>query len=125
MKFFAALILSGILGLAPVYAADNTTDCSDADNQIEMNDCAAKAYQIADQQLNMAYKQAQKHFDKGGQEKLKEAQKQWISYRDAQCAVEAYDSEGGSIQPVIINNCLERLTVQQAENVRQTMPAGQ
>ena len=41
---------------------------------------------------------------------LQTAQRAWMVFRDAECAYSAADSEGGSIHPMEVSQCLTRLT---------------
>ena len=61
-------------------------DCSNANTQTEMNQCAAAQYQAADKKLNETWQQALKRASGQQLELLKKAQQAWISLRDADCA---------------------------------------
>jgi hypothetical protein len=43
---------------------------------------------------------------------LKKAQLAWIALRDADCAFVGSGTEGGSVQPMIINQCMTEKTVE-------------
>ena len=49
---------------------------------------------------------------------LRDAQRAWIAFRDRACEVEGMRYEGGSIQPMIVAGCLERLTRARSEDLR-------
>ncbi len=81
------------------------------ETQMEMNQCAADGYAAADAELNHAWGVAKRYMDGfGAGDALLDAQRKWISYRDAACMAEAAQHEGGSIQPLIWFTCLETLT---------------
>ena len=80
-------------------------DCSNANTQTEMNQCAAAQYQAADKKLNETWEQALKRASGKQLELLKKAQQAWISLRDADCAFLASGAEGGSMQPMLISQC--------------------
>jgi Uncharacterized protein conserved in bacteria len=43
---------------------------------------------------------------------LKKAQQAWIALRDADCAFIGSGTEGGSVQPMIVNQCLAEKTME-------------
>lgn len=87
-------------------------DCSNANTQTEMNQCAAVQYQAADKKLNETWQQALKRASGQQQELLKKAQQAWISLRDADCAFLASGAEGGSMQPMLISQCMTDKSVE-------------
>lgn len=99
----AALLASG---------AALAEDCSNANNQTEMNQCAAAQYQAAEKKLNETWEQALKRASGKQQELLKKAQQAWISLRDADCAFLASGAEGGSMQPMLISQCMADKSVE-------------
>ncbi len=125
----AVFLLSGFVsfaGLDPVAA--QTLDCTAPQTQIEMTMCAGQDYAKADAELNTVYRQARaamKSYDtnlppgqRGAAEALLAAQRAWIPFRDAACKAEGYPFEGGSIQPMIVSECLARLTRRRTEDLR-------
>ncbi|WJD51259.1 lysozyme inhibitor LprI family protein [Enterobacter sp. PGRG2] len=101
--FFAAALLS-----APALA----DDCASASTQADLNSCTATQYQTADKKLNDTYSTAMKRADAPQRELLKKAQQAWITMRDADCAFISSATEGGSVQPMINNQCLHDKTVE-------------
>ncbi|ENV9336503.1 lysozyme inhibitor LprI family protein [Klebsiella aerogenes] len=99
----AALLVSG---------AAWADDCSNANTQTEMNQCAAAQYQAADKKLNETWEQALKRASGQQLELLKKAQQAWISLRDADCAFLASGAEGGSMQPMLISQCMTDKSVE-------------
>ncbi|ENZ7342663.1 lysozyme inhibitor LprI family protein [Klebsiella aerogenes] len=87
-------------------------DCSNANTQTEMNQCAAAQYQAADKKLNETWQQALKRASGQQLELLKKAQQAWISLRDADCAFLASGAEGGSMQPMLISQCMTDKSVE-------------
>ena len=87
-------------------------DCSNANTQTEMNQCAAAQYQAADKKLNETWQQALKRASGQQQELLKKAQQAWISLRDADCAFLASGAEGGSMQPMLISQSMTDKSVE-------------
>ncbi len=93
--------------------------CDGANTQTEINQCTAQAYQVADDKLNAAYQVfvGQLSSNADSLEKLREAQRAWIGFRDAECAFESSAVEGGSAQPMVRNGCLETLTAARTERL--------
>ncbi|HBR6963983.1 lysozyme inhibitor LprI family protein [Klebsiella aerogenes] len=87
-------------------------DCSNANTQTEMNQCAAAQYQAADKKLNETWQQALKRTSGQQLELLKKAQQAWISLRDADCAFLASGAEGGSMQPMLTSQCMTDKSVE-------------
>ena len=104
------LILAMPLVLLAVPAAAGGVNCSKAVTQMDMNFCADKDYQAADKKLNEAYRKAAAQEDAHGRDLLKQSERAWIAYRDAECAYQANASQGGSIQPMEYSNCLTEKT---------------
>ncbi|WNY87813.1 lysozyme inhibitor LprI family protein [Leclercia adecarboxylata] len=98
-----AFIAGAALLLSTSALAD---ECATASTQAEMNSCTAQQYQAADKTLNQTYQAAIKRADAPQRELLKKAQQVWIALRDADCAFIGSGTEGGSIQPMIVNQCL-------------------
>jgi len=86
----------------PLYA----DECDNASTQGELNSCTAAQYQTADKKLNQTYQEALKRSSPQQAELLKKAQKSWIAVRDNDCAFVSSGSEGGSVQPMVQNQCL-------------------
>lgn len=112
------ILFAGILGCLAPGAVAQTVDCNNQITQMDMNICADIAYDEADAELNRAYGLAVDHARQidaqskiGVEERLRVAQRAWISYRNAACDAEASMFEGGSIQPLVYSGCLERLTL--------------
>jgi uncharacterized protein YecT (DUF1311 family) len=103
-------------------------DCTNPISQAEMNHCAYVAYQAADGDLNLAYRMAMDAARQMDQylapgevtntAMLRDAQRAWIPFRDKACAAESNLARGGTMQPLLEANCLERLTRQRTENLR-------
>jgi uncharacterized protein YecT (DUF1311 family) len=105
---------------APAWADE--IDCAHAMVQQDMNICADRDYQKADGELNRAYKAAIAEQDGDGQKLLREAQRDWIKFRDAECAYEAAPNQGGSIYPMEYSGCLTGLTKARTRQIKGGQP---
>lgn len=122
MRIFMA---TALLWAGPVWAQD--VDCVNAESQMEMTYCAEQDWNDADADLNDAYKDAMVALkqvdanlpqgDRHAAEYLRQAQRDWISYRDNACAAEAYPMHGGSAEPMVIYGCRARLTRERTEGL--------
>ncbi len=103
-----------------VQTGGETDGCSNQQTQTDMNICAGESLRAADADLNADYKLARDEMrvldsyldgdNKGAAKALLTAQRLWIKYRDAACEVEGFSVRGGSMEPLIVASCLERLT---------------
>lgn len=87
-------------------------DCTNAETQMAMNECTGKDFKASDAELNAVYKEIMTRL-KGQSEKialLKDAQRAWIKFRDAECTFAASAVEGGSIYPTVRAECANDLT---------------
>ena len=120
-----ALALGLALFALPATAQD--VDCANAQAQVEMTYCAEQDWMTADTALNDAYRAAMAAMkrvdagleakDRGAVVNLRDAQRAWITFRDAACAAEAYPMHGGSAEPMVIYACRARLTDQRAADL--------
>jgi uncharacterized protein YecT (DUF1311 family) len=116
-----ALVGSGV----PVWA--QTMDCGERVTQIEMTECAEQEWIMADSELNAAYRVAMDLMkkvdgnlpktDRGAVDFLRQAQRDWVSFRDNACAAEGYLMHLGSAEPMVIYRCRARLTLQRTEDL--------
>lgn len=103
-----------LIALAALLASGQALadECANAGNQAELNQCTAAQYQAADSKLNQTYQEALKRAAGKQQEQLKKAQLAWIALRDADCTFLSSGAEGGSVQPMLINQCMADKTVE-------------
>ncbi|MGA0557809.1 lysozyme inhibitor LprI family protein [Larkinella sp. VNQ87] len=86
------------------------TNCDNAQTQTELNLCAQMRFQKADQELNAVYKQLLSLLPKDDKAMVVEAQRQWLSYRDAHCRIYEKMYAGGSMLSMVLANCKETTT---------------
>ena len=96
-----------LIGLLSTQA--QAADCANG-SQMDLNICAGQSYQVADKALNDTYQLLLTKIDASQQEKLREAQRLWISFRDKECTFETSATEGGSIHSMMYTNCIQHLT---------------
>ncbi|MDX8515960.1 lysozyme inhibitor LprI family protein [Mesorhizobium captivum] len=101
---------AGLVLLATVPAAWGQECDRNDDSQSMMTFCANTDYEAADAKLNAACKDIVGGNDEKANKLLQAAQRAWIAFRDAECAYSTADSEGGSIHPMEVSQCLTELT---------------
>ena len=90
-------------------------DCTIAVTQPELNACAAQEYRRADTALNRQYAETIKDLTSGegsGRRiaRLRQAQRAWITYRDAHCDSAFVSSIGASLDYMMNIGCRTQLT---------------
>ncbi|NJO13902.1 MAG: DUF1311 domain-containing protein [Rhizobiales bacterium] len=132
------MIASLILPLL-MQSADALPECdqaaADKGIQADMNQCAYRDFLIADAALNAQWiitraktrkddadfaASGSAEFDtrEGHFASLLEAQRGWLRYRDAHCALEGYIARGGSLEPLLNSSCKTRLTQERTEELK-------
>ncbi len=101
----------------PSYSA-TYTQCVDkaAGVTADMIGCVDTEMVQWDKKLNTHYQALKAGLTPVRQKQLQEVQKIWLKFRDSNCAFYA-DPEGGSLQRVLANNCMLRLTAERAEEL--------
>lgn len=132
-----ALVTALLLG-----AQDPQWNCENPQAQQEMNYCAAEDFRRADAELNTVYRTAierAREADReyagvadgaggptdggpGEEATLREAQRAWVGFRDAQCRLESFEARGGSMQPMLDAGCKATLTRARTAELRGPNP---
>ena len=127
---FAVLAYAaGLLAITSPVAAQDVADCSDAMSQLEMTQCAHQDWEKADLELNTVYKAAMDmmretdshlpDYLKGAEDKLRDAQRAWIPYRDNACDTYGFLARGGTMEPMLVYGCRADLTRQRIGEVQE------
>jgi uncharacterized protein YecT (DUF1311 family) len=95
-----------------------TYTVSFSQTQQEMNVEAYQKYKRADAELNKVYKELKALLSPEQQKQLVKAQRAWITFRDSHCNYEAGFYKGGSMQPLVVSNCLQAVTEQRVQQLR-------
>jgi uncharacterized protein YecT (DUF1311 family) len=104
-------------------------NCKEPQTQADMTICAGKDYEKADKQLNVDYQKLRKLLverdkaadadGKGAADALVTAQRAWVAFRDANCALSGFQARGGSMEPMLISSCLAEMSTKRADDLRQ------
>lgn len=95
--------------------AQSASGCADVTSQTGMSICSAAQASQADGAMSAIYNQVRKRLGPKSPEglRLRDAQRAWISYRDAWCSFQTMSVEGGSMHPQVYAGCIEKLTKEQ------------
>ena len=110
-----------VISLALVIAAlvAFPTSHANAQSQAEMNRQAAKEFERADTELNKTYEALLRKLpDAESKEKLKQSQRAWLAFRDAEAAFAADQTRGGSMGPTIRYETMTELTQQRIKQLK-------
>jgi uncharacterized protein YecT (DUF1311 family) len=108
--------------LAPASAYQDKIPCNPAaGSTIEMAACAGESFQKADRQMNVVYaklltkaQMMDKDSITGTSDKavdrLRKAQRAWVTWRDAECPMQSIPHKGGTIERILWPACAAELT---------------
>jgi uncharacterized protein YecT (DUF1311 family) len=86
--------------------------------------CAAREHAFWDKLLNQSYQNLRDSLDDAGKSSLRDVQRQWLAWRQARCAFEAQQYEGGTFANVAANTCFTSETARRAIDLTQMLPEG-
>ncbi|AXM97957.1 lysozyme inhibitor LprI family protein [Pseudomonas plecoglossicida] len=125
-QYLMGLALASCMPLA--MAGDNSqsyAQCMDkASSTVAMSGCIQAETRLQDERLNRVYKQLLGRLDAGQQKRLREVQRQWIGYRDANCAFHVQAS-GGSMAQLEGGMCVLDMTRDRAAELERVLSPGQ
>ena len=102
------------------------TSHANAQSQAEMNHQAVKDFKKADAELNSAYAALiTKLPDADSKRKLKESQRAWIAFRDAEAAFAAGQFRGGSAAPVLRWTSMTETTEERIKQLKGDFPVAE
>ncbi len=106
---FAALLISLLIPVAQM----------NAQTQAAMNAQARADFKRADAELNKTYEAVLKKLpDDEAKQKLKESQRAWLAFRDAEAAFAAEEAHGGSMAPTLRYETMAELTEQRIKQLK-------
>ncbi|HEX2081634.1 MAG TPA: lysozyme inhibitor LprI family protein [Longimicrobium sp.] len=110
----------------PAFLAAQDEDLCDATRtQLDMYRCAALELAEADSVLNTVWQQVIGEMDPERAPLLRQAQREWIQLRDAECAFERAQFEGGSMAPMVHSFCMTMRTRERTAYLRRVLPDSQ
>ena len=132
-----------LIGLLLAAAPAKAANCRNPQQQSEMTFCAGEAWRQADAELNRVWLRLKAVMQKMDAQEVQasscypaasnngkclgyvgalvNAQRDWISFRDAECVVGGYASRGGSMEPMLVFQCRENLTRKRIKELNDTI----
>jgi len=93
-----------------------------ASSDVELRECLSTEYEYQDFLLNKYYKELQKQQSSAEDKKvLRDAQRAWIKYRDANCEFEALPMKNGSGWTTLHLECILTMTKQRAKELKDSV----
>jgi uncharacterized protein YecT (DUF1311 family) len=84
-----------------------------------MRACENSRYQQSDQQMQAVYAQLMKKIDRLQKEKLRQAQRAWVAFRDANADFLAGAARDGTLAPLIKISALADMTEARTKELQQ------
>jgi len=106
MKMLAFLMF--VLAVSPATFAQSTAD---------MKDDASTEHGVSDKAMNIAYANLMTVLNEEGKKRLKEAQRAWIAYRDAQAGFDSHHLSGGTMEGLEQIGALNLLTQERTKRL--------
>ncbi|MGF6851219.1 lysozyme inhibitor LprI family protein [Paraburkholderia sp. CI3] len=116
MRYAIAILTFALLGTSR-YAHAGAGNCAQAGDQANMNACADRSFKEADRELNKVYQALMGHMSEPAMANLLRAQRAWLAWRDAQCAFDTKNAQGGSAGFMAYSMCLTALTEAQTKHL--------
>lgn len=107
-------VLVGLIAIFPSTFAF-AQDCSNPQTRMVTEQCAALHYEQSDAELNAIYNQIRSRLksDAEAAAMLLNAQRNWLTFRDAECEFQSHKGFRG-LRRLALNNCLDQLTQQRS-----------
>ncbi|GHA74269.1 lysozyme inhibitor LprI family protein [Pontibacter akesuensis] len=118
MKYNFLVILLLSISVPACAQTKAVVDCGNAQTQLEMNRCAAEAYQQADKALNDVYNAIIPKLSAEAKTLLVMAQQSWLVVRDSHCGLYEQFYEGGSMMPLMLYTCKTELTQNRTKELK-------
>lgn len=122
-------LIGTLLGMALACGSAHAIDCKQAITTPDINHCAKQEQLAVEARLNAAYQKTLKSLNEPDTEiekysemkqKLIQAQRAWVKFRDLDCdAVYAFHA-GGTIRTVMFLGCMQRHAEQRIKALDQT-----
>jgi uncharacterized protein YecT (DUF1311 family) len=107
-------------------------ECENPQTQVEMNACAYRSLQTADDDLNREWESLRTRLKtleddlgyEGWFDAALEGQRGWLAYRDGQCTAEGYEARRGTMEMMLVAYCKARLTRARVKELRELNDSG-
>jgi uncharacterized protein YecT (DUF1311 family) len=95
----------------------------DTGGDMQMLECVGAEVEIQDKRLNETYKKALDGLTAGQKEKLRNAERAWVIYRDAWCDAQEDDMAWGSLSKLAASQCVLDQTIQRTIDLENYPPS--
>jgi uncharacterized protein YecT (DUF1311 family) len=113
-----------VLATARGAVAATSGTCATAQTQLAMNTCWAAAANTSDHQVSVAYAHLLAKSTGSSRTLVIAAQNAWKTYRETECKSAGATYAGGSIQPMEISICRDRLNRSRVADLKADEPQG-
>jgi uncharacterized protein YecT (DUF1311 family) len=121
-------IATFLLGISQAHAEGASqayNQCMDkASSTVAMSTCIQAETKLQDERLNRVYKQLMAKLEPAPQKSLRDVQRQWIAYRDANCKLHVQAS-GGTMAQLEGGMCVLDMTRERAAELERVLSPGQ
>lgn len=119
---YSLLAITLLVAASPFASAqDDYSQCMQgAQTTLDMNNCNGAEIKRQDTRLNVAYKKAMAGLEAQQQGKLRDAQRAWIKYRDANCGL-YFSLTGGTIDQLNGAGCMLEMTKARADELNKLL----
>lgn len=90
-----------------------------AQTNLEMKEQSGEALEKSDKGMNQAYEQLLKILNEEGKKRLRESQRAWLVYRDAQAAFDCHHMAGGTGEELERLGSLNLLTQERTKRLQE------
>lgn len=97
--------------------------CEDKQTTLDISQCLIGELKKADAKLSRTYEHALKGLKPADAERLRNAQRAWIDYKDAHCKAEFELWDGGTGGQIALPQCKLTLTKRRTTEIRETYNA--
>ncbi len=104
---------------APLYPTEQ--DCQQATAQSGMRACENGRYEVAQRELKTVYQNLLSQLDGAQKRKLRQSQREWLRFRDANAMFQASLMEGGTLAPLIKVASLTEMTNARAAELKKAL----
>lgn len=121
IRFFFVFLSLGFLFPVETQARTYSGYCDMAESTADVLDCVKEHNDNAQNRLKDVFEQVVRLQEKEEDDALPHSQKEWVSYRNSQCAWEADQEDNPALKRVVELSCLADLTDQRSDRLMLTL----
>lgn len=88
---------------------------------VEVRACTSQEHRRQDSRLNATYRELMRRLPESRRAGLRDAQRAWIAFREAECDYRGEQEGGGTLQAVIIDSCWLSFTAERADQLQHAL----